>query len=53
MTHVGYTQCVRACLDVLEMVPWDGCKAGQITSSPRVEVVLVVKDVKLFVLPIF
>ena len=23
--------------DVLEMVPWDGCKSGQIASSPRVE----------------
>jgi photosystem I subunit 7 len=29
---------VRACpTDVLEMVQWDGCKAGQIASSPRVE----------------
>ncbi|QYO67692.1 photosystem I iron-sulfur center protein PsaC [Leptolyngbya sp. 7M] len=28
----------RACpTDVLEMVPWDGCKAGQIASSPRTE----------------
>ena len=23
--------------DVLEMVPWDGCKAGQIASAPRAE----------------
>nr|YP_009497499.1 photosystem I subunit VII [Biddulphia tridens]YP_009497552.1 photosystem I subunit VII [Biddulphia tridens]AWT40212.1 photosystem I subunit VII [Biddulphia tridens]AWT40265.1 photosystem I subunit VII [Biddulphia tridens] len=39
MIHViGCTQCVRACpTDVLEMVPWDGCKSGQIASSPRVE----------------
>ena len=22
---------------ILEMVPWDGCKAGQIASSPRTE----------------
>ena len=37
-TCIGCTQCVRACpLDVLELVPWDGCKAGQIASSPRTE----------------
>merc|ERR1712226_238676 len=35
---IGCTQCVRACpTDVLEMVPWDGCKAGQIASAPRTE----------------
>jgi photosystem I subunit VII len=31
-----YDTCI-GCTDVLEMVPWDGCKAGQIASSPRTE----------------
>ncbi|KAL5101338.1 hypothetical protein RYX36_005665 [Vicia faba] len=37
-TCIGCTQCVRACsTDVLEMIPWDGCKANQIASTPRTE----------------
>jgi photosystem I subunit 7 len=36
--HVLAVHMCRACpTDVLEMVQWDGCKAGQIASSPRVE----------------
>ncbi|KAK1584626.1 hypothetical protein Q3G72_034617 [Acer saccharum] len=36
--NIGCTQCVRACpTDVLEMIPWDGCKAKQIASAPRME----------------
>ncbi|CAL9193137.1 unnamed protein product [Musa hybrid cultivar] len=37
-TCIWCTQCVRACpTDVLEMIPWDGCKAKQIASAPRTE----------------
>ncbi|RYQ91915.1 hypothetical protein Ahy_B09g097974 [Arachis hypogaea] len=37
-TCIGCTQCVRTCpTDVLEMIPWDGCKAKQIASDPRME----------------
>lgn len=37
-TCIGCTQCVRACpTDVLEMIPWPGCKAKQIASAPRTE----------------
>jgi photosystem I subunit 7 len=42
--HVLAVHNVRACpTDVLEMVQWDGCKAGQIASSPRVEDCVAVK----------
>lgn len=35
---IGCSQCVRACpTDVLEMVFWAGCKAGQVASPPRAE----------------
>jgi photosystem I subunit 7 len=35
-TCIGCTACVLACpCDVLEMVRWDGNKAGHIASAPR------------------
>jgi len=35
-TCIGCVQCVLACpCDVLEMVPWDLCGAGQVASAPR------------------
>jgi photosystem I subunit 7 len=35
--HWMYTMC-RACpTDVLEMVIWEDCRAGQIASAPRTE----------------
>jgi photosystem I subunit 7 len=47
------TQCVRACpLDVLEMVPWDGCKAAQMASAPRTEDCVVANVAKQLVLQI-
>ncbi|EMS68000.1 Photosystem I iron-sulfur center [Triticum urartu] len=37
-TCIGCTQCVRDFpTDVLEMIPWDGCKAKQIASGPTTE----------------
>jgi len=37
-TCIRCIQCVQACpMDVLEMIPGDGCIAKQITSAPRTE----------------
>ena len=32
-----HSMCTCMSYRCLEMVPWDGCKSGQIASSPRVE----------------
>ncbi|KAF5760010.1 putative photosystem I [Helianthus annuus] len=46
-TCIRCTQCVRACpTDVLEMIPWDGCKAKQIASAPRTEDCLIRENKK-------
>jgi photosystem I subunit 7 len=43
-TCIGCTQYVRACpTDVLEMVQWDGCKAGQLLHHLVLKIVLAVK----------
>jgi photosystem I subunit 7 len=37
-TCIGCTQCVRDYpTDVLEMIPWEGCRAKQIASTLRTE----------------